>query len=258
MGAGVVVDMHRSWGTRGTRDNRFTDAGESPPARRLRALVTMADHGARRPAPLGGHPADPDPWKASPLGSCTRTRLLATSERGGPHLVDRSNGLFAREFIPAGTAVSRVGGRLVSGTELQEAFDAASRDPEHPYIDTITVANDLHLILPPRRPNGYGNHSCDPNLRWIDAYTQAARLDIVPDEELTNDYATSTGIAGFRMDCRCGSPLCRGVITGTDWQRAELRERYGEHWTPGLLELIESGRAATASDVTVCHTPLST
>lgn len=167
-------------------------------------------------------------------------------------------GLFARKFISVGTVVSRVGGRLVSGTELQEAFDAAARDPAHPYIDTITVATDLHLILPPRRPNGCGNHSCDPNLWWIDAYTLAARRDIVPDEEVTNDYATSTGIAAFHMDCRCGSPLCRSVITGADWQRAELRERYGEHWTPGLLELIRSARATTASDVTVCHTPLST
>ena len=53
-----------------------------------------------------------------------------------------------------------------------------------------------------------------------------------------NDYATSTGVADFRMDCTCGSALCRGVVTGLDWQRGELQERYGEHWTPGLLKLI--------------------
>ena len=40
------------------------------------------------------------------------------------------------------------------------------------------------------------------------------------------------------MDCVCGSALCRGVVTGLDWQRDELQERYGEHWTPGLLKLI--------------------
>lgn len=155
-------------------------------------------------------------------------------------------GLFAREPIPAATVVSRVGGRLVSGAELQAVFDAAARDPEHPYIDTITVADDLHLILPPRRPNGYGNHSCDPNRWWVDAYTQAALRDIAPGEELTNDYATSTGIADFRMDCRCGSPLCRGTITGTDWRRADLQQRYGPHWTPGLLHLMEkSARTST-------------
>jgi hypothetical protein len=30
-------------------------------------------------------------------------------------------------------------------------------------IDTITVDADLHLVLPPPQPGGYGNHSCDPN-----------------------------------------------------------------------------------------------
>ena len=147
-------------------------------------------------------------------------------------------GLFALAPIAAGAVVSRVGGRLVSGAELRAAFDAAALDPEHPYIDTITVDDDLHLILPQRRPNGYGNHSCDPNLWWADAYSQAARRDIAAGEELTNDYATSTGVADFRMDCACGSLLCRGAVTGLDWRRGELRERYGEHWTPGLLKLI--------------------
>ena len=110
-------------------------------------------------------------------------------------------GLFALARIPAGAAVSRLGGRLVSGTELRAVFDAAASDPEHPYIDTITVDAGIHLVLPPRRPNGYGNHSCDPNLWWTGSYTLAARRDISPGEELTNDYAASTGIAGFRMNC---------------------------------------------------------
>jgi hypothetical protein len=53
-------------------------------------------------------------------------------------------------------------------------------------------------------PNGRkGNHSCDPNLWWVDAYTLAARRDRGVDEELTNDYATSTAGAGFDMHCRC-------------------------------------------------------
>jgi uncharacterized protein len=156
----------------------------------------------------------------------------------------QGKGLFAVARVRAGTAVSLVGGRLVSGAELLAAFDAAARDPAHPYIDTITVDDDLHLIMPPRRPNGYGNHSCDPNLWWIDTYTLAARRDIRPGEELTNDYATSSGIAEFRMDCVCGSPLCRGTVTGNDWQRPDLQRRYGDHWTPGLLKRI---RAAAES-----------
>ena len=138
--------------------------------------------------------------------------------------------------------MSRLGGSLVSGAELQAALAAAASDPAHPYIDTITVDDDLHLVLPPRRRNGYGNHSCDPNLWWLDSYTLAARRDIAAGEELTTDYATSSGVAGFRMDCSCGSPRCRTVITGSDWQRPELQRRYGEHWVPGLLKRIRAAR----------------
>lgn len=115
----------------------------------------------------------------------------------------------------------------------------AARQPDHPYIDTIALTDTLHLVLPPGRPNGKGNHCCEPNLWWVDAYSLAARRDIDVDEELTNDYATSTASAEFSMDCRCRSDVCRGVVTGNDWQLAELRQRYGEHWVPALSELID-------------------
>ncbi|GAA2393834.1 SET domain-containing protein [Dactylosporangium salmoneum] len=147
-------------------------------------------------------------------------------------------GLFARAPIAAGTAVSRLGGRLVTWPDLRDLLDDAARQPGHPYVDTITVTETLHLVLPPGRPNGKGNHSCDPNLWWIDAYTLAARRPIAADEELTNDYATSTAAPGFTMRCECRGPLCRGVVTGGDWQLPELRRRYGPHWVPALLDLI--------------------
>jgi uncharacterized protein len=122
-------------------------------------------------------------------------------------------GLFAVQPIPTGAVVSRLGGRLVTWSELQAMFAAAARDPERPYIDTISITDELHLVLPNRRANGYGNHSCDPNLWWVDAYTLAARRDVVIGEELTNDYATSTASADFTMGCACGSPLCRRMAS---------------------------------------------
>jgi len=148
-------------------------------------------------------------------------------------------GLFAVTAIAEGTVVSRLGGELVSGHRLREMLSV----PGHPYIDTITVADDVHLVLPPRRPNGYGNHSCDPNLWWVGPYELAARRDIAAGEELTNDYATSTREPAFSMDCACRSTLCRGVVTGDDWQRPNLRRRYGEHWVPALSSRVPGGRA---------------
>jgi uncharacterized protein len=143
-------------------------------------------------------------------------------------------GLFARAPIPAGAAVSRLGGRLVGGAELRALFAEPGRD----YIDTITVGADTHLVLPPRRDNGYGNHGCDPNLWWTGPYELAARRDVAAGEELTNDYATSTADPDYRMVCGCGSPRCRGVVTGDDWRRPDLRERYGGHWVPYLRDRI--------------------
>jgi hypothetical protein len=91
----------------------------------------------------------------------------------------------------------------VTGRELQQIFAEAAQQPDHPYVDTITVGEDLHLVLPAGQPNHYGNHSCDPNLWWADAYILVARRPIAAGEEVTSDYATSTGVADFTMDCAC-------------------------------------------------------
>jgi hypothetical protein len=149
-------------------------------------------------------------------------------------------GLFAAEPIAAGAVVSRLGGQLVSAETLRELFTAAARDPGHGYIDCITVDIGLHLVLPPRRSNGYGNHGCDPNLWWVGPYELAARHDSAIGDELTNDYATSTDAPDFVMACSCGSGQCRTVVTGSDWRRPDLRERYGEHWVPALLVRIRA------------------
>jgi SET domain-containing protein len=149
-------------------------------------------------------------------------------------------GLFATAPIAAATVVSRLGGRLVSTAELHDVLAAAANDPEHPYVDTVAVTEARHLLLPPRRPNGYGNHSCDPNLWWAGAYELAARRDIAAGEEVTNDYATSTGDDELTMVCSCRTACCRGTITGRDWRLPDLHRRYGDHWVPVLRGRIRS------------------
>ncbi len=159
---------------------------------------------------------------------------------GHPHLqvkgsVIAGQGLFARAPIQEGEVVSVLAGREVSTEQLNELL-------KHPPVDTITLDDDVHLVLPndPRPVIAYGNHSCDPNLWWVDAVTLEARRDIAAGEEVTSDYGTSTG-TDFEMACLCGSVLCRGVVTGEDWRREELQERYGEHWIPALLRKQRGG-----------------
>ena len=147
-------------------------------------------------------------------------------------------GLFTGELICAGAVVATLGGRLVDGAELTRLLIAASQ--EHRYLDTISVEQDPHLILPPDEPIHFGNHSCDPTLWHTDAYTLVARRDLAPDTELTVDYATQTAEPDFRMPCNCGAADCRFTITGNDWQLPGWALRYRGHVTPAVAARLAS------------------
>jgi hypothetical protein len=111
------------------------------------------------------------------------------------------------------------------------------------YVDTIMIDEDANLVLPRDVPNRFGNHSCEPNLGWSDQVTLVAMRDIAADEELTTDYATSTGAADFVMMCHCETYRCRQVIEGTDWQIPQLQQRYDGFWTPALQRRIDHSHA---------------
>jgi len=74
------------------------------------------------------------------------------------------------------------------------------------------------------------NHSCDPNV-WLEeeGLDLVARRDITVGEALCMDYGTFYGPAMVPFECTCDSPLCRGIVRGTDYLLPELRERYGKH-----------------------------
>ncbi len=76
------------------------------------------------------------------------------------------------------------------------------------------------------------NHSCDPTV-WYEGEDLVARRDIAPGDEITYDYGTdfSAFDRGFR--CRCGSPLCRGVLRKDDWKL--LKDVYGPEHLIGYL-----------------------
>jgi len=145
-------------------------------------------------------------------------------------------GLFATAGIAAAETVMRLGGQLID--------DAALASLAPPY-SSLTIASGRHLLIDPADPVRYGNHSCDPNL-WHDTATAlVARRRIQPGEELTIDYATHTGIETWTMNCRCGTTLCRGTVTGRDWRLPQLQRAYGHHWSPPLLDRITAEGASS-------------
>ncbi|MBA3273895.1 MAG: hypothetical protein H0T11_08510 [Chthoniobacterales bacterium] len=54
-------------------------------------------------------------------------------------------------------------------------------------------------------------------------------------EELTHDWAMTDNDDGSIV-CRCGALNCRGTITGKDWQRSDLQERYRGYFSSYLAE----------------------
>jgi hypothetical protein len=147
------------------------------------------------------------------------------------------HGMFALRAILPGEAVVRWGGTLYTRAQIM----AGLADPE----SIALIDEDLYLADPvgAPAPEDYSmNHSCDPNVWMAGAFTLTARRRIEPGEEITADYALWLYDVDWTLEtCQCGSPLCRGRVSGADWRLPELQARYAGHFTPYILRRIESG-----------------
>jgi hypothetical protein len=136
--------------------------------------------------------------------------------------------------LSAGTVVSRLGGRLVSTAELARVMSTREM-----YVDTIVVDHDCHLLVAPGSDNRYGNHSCDPNLGWVDEYSLATMVDVPVGRELLCDYAMSTADPDYLLRCHCESYRCRQMVAGDDWRIPQLQMRYRGWWLPYVQRLVD-------------------
>ena len=148
------------------------------------------------------------------------------------------NGMFARKPIKKGEVVCIVGGIVMSDSEFAD-FQAIHRN-----YNSIQIDENLHLVEDPevtRTLEGSMNHSCDSSTWMDDEVTLVARRDIGSGEEITVDYALFTTQSNWMLDtrCRCGSSHCRRIITGDDWMREDVQERYRNHFSPFINRSIE-------------------
>ena len=139
------------------------------------------------------------------------------------------HGSFASAEIAAGDVVIEWGGVVLTKDRLGSV--RAEPDSEIPigeglFIVTPAGASDLR--------DYFLNHSCDPSLWMVDEVTFAARRALAAGEELTADYAfwQDEDALVASWTCACGSPLCRGRVTGADWRRPDLQSRYRGHFSP--------------------------
>ena len=85
----------------------------------------------------------------------------------------------------------------------------------------------------------FSNHSCKPNIGVQGQIVFVALRRIVAGEELTHDWAT-TDNDDYALVCRCGAATCRETITGKDWQRKDLQEKYRGLFSWYLQQKIEA------------------
>jgi hypothetical protein len=158
-------------------------------------------------------------------------------EIGNSPIADR--GMFATRPIKAGERVVVWGGAWGKDyTDRQGAARAAAAGRA-----TMQWDEDLFSIEQGGDDTEYLiNHSCDPNTWMADAFTLIARRDIRSGEELTADYALWEADESYvsRWSCRCGSPRCRGRVTGRDWEA--FVERYGGHFSPLLEKRVRDAK----------------
>jgi uncharacterized protein len=134
----------------------------------------------------------------------------------------QGQGLFAAAPIARGEIVAVKGGHVLSRAQWAAL---------EPVLGPAEIQLTEDLVIAPvnadEQPGSmlYSNHSCDPNTAIRGQIVLVAMRDIAAGEELTHDWAT-TDDGDYELACRCGSPRCRGVVTGKDWMKPELQARY--------------------------------
>ncbi len=94
---------------------------------------------------------------------------------------------------------------------------------------TRQMATDIHLYDP--RFSGLLRHSCDPNVFFdMSELWLWALKDIKKGDSLTMDFAATEDKLLRQFACLCGSPECRGWITGYDEPPNADGQLFYQHW----------------------------
>ncbi len=146
-------------------------------------------------------------------------------------------GIYALEPLAKDDLLIVWGGDIVDENELRQLPDALKKM-------TAQVEEGLFQVSRQPASGDHINHSCDPNAGMRGQIAIVAMRPIAAGVEVCIDYAMVDGTPYDEFDCACGAAACRGHITGDDWQRPELWQRYAGYFSPYLQRRIDRLRNA--------------
>ena len=161
--------------------------------------------------------------------------ITPKAEKGHRSAID-GRGLIAREPITAGEVLAVKGGHIMS-REMYRALPGRLQQTDIQITDDLYVAalhdDEYEAVML------FLNHSCEPNAGFAGNVVLVAMRDVAAGEELVTDYALFDQGDGV-MECRCGAASCRSRITGRDWMRPDLQERYRGYFSSYLARRIDA------------------
>ena len=156
------------------------------------------------------------------------------TEKGLPSKI-HGKGFFAKGFIKKDEVIAIKKGDLLSTDQLAKAGiggNVGLQVGDDTYIAPATQEEFEQNMI-------FINYSCDPNIGMKGEDTVVAMRDIAPGEELVMDYAMIANDDQV-MECNCGAGNCRHTITGKDWMKPELQEKYKGYFTNYIQGKIDT------------------
>lgn len=145
-------------------------------------------------------------------------------------------GLFAKEDIKKDEVIAVKAGHIINTETLHRNENL---------INGAEAQLGVDLYIAPMSTEEYEstmifcNHSCEPNSGIGGNILSVAIRDIKAGEEITFDYATHQSDPNYRLNCKCGAPTCRKVVTGNDWMIVKLQNKYAGYFSWYLEQKIE-------------------
>ena len=145
-------------------------------------------------------------------------------------------GTFAIQDIKKGEMIYIRGGQLMKMEEAYNYIPGECPDGMWPITDEYLLGARTQEEFEIQKV--YVNHSCDANCGLRGEITCVAMRDIKAGEEITQDYGLLDN-GDYELECTCGSPNCRKIITGKDWKRKDLQEKYYDYFAQYLKDKID-------------------